>query len=954
MVTLTDNRKKVVDIDMWDAMADLPIVSVAGTELCGSDDTTRPDLYLSYLLSTYRYCWETNGWQPLCPNHVTNATRSALKFSRFQWYRGNCLGATNNTMDIAGLNKDDFNGKIIRITSGKWAGQTRNILDTGEPVIYDKWVATSATAFLITDSLKKWKVNQFIWRQVRIISNTWVTQVRKILYNDATTLYFYDSNYQQLEVWNNNPFSALAPYAAPVGNVTWTASHYVIEKSTITLDSNWDINPDATSSFVIEWGGFFNLGWLATTPFSQFMFYDALSDTYTYKTSPLSLLTAALWTDYVLEKLWDYKDYLWNRYVSNLPVVSATGKTVTIASLWWTNNQWKNYNIKVVSGTGIWQERRIVAHTNTLITIVRSWDIPLDNTSVIDIQADYETMWMAGNTFSILGKYDYEKDSWSPSNFFDYWTARNGAIQYGWQESFWITSITYLATWITGLTAIPVAKGTLYSIWDVLTIDAKWGKAIVETISTGWLVETVSLINAGTAGYTTGTKTTTGWTGSWCTLNVYSVWKTGKVVTPSNVNLAVWDEITISGSSVAWYNGVKNVFAIETLNSFDILVPDATVNYAFTSTQSATVLVDSTKNWTINEHAGKLVCHMIAWFNGAVLWRKILSNTVNTLTFDTITTAAVNGLGRYFIADIKPFGKAKQFLMYNQSEEGFATGGSTTTLIDTTKNREPDCWAWNRMRITSGTGSVSEITIISNGVNTLTYTTQTFTPDTTTEYQIMDTYGTVTGGAATTGLQDTTKKWKVNQFTGQKVRFTSGTGQNIEQIIVTNTVNTLVWATGTAPAVGTTYAILDSVTSGIPGRWTATELVWDYRNNNGRYMYAFRGGNTNIIDRYDIPKEKFDIAYFNGYGQTELFSTGTQYCFDGKNRIYINPNGTQRILYYDIAQNKIMPFTYFPDTQGTAIIGNRMEIISGENWEQFLYLNRQSTINFYRILLPTY
>jgi hypothetical protein len=119
-------------------------------------------------------------------------------------------------------------------------------------------------------------------------------------------------------------------------------------------------------------------------------------------------------------------------------------------------------------------------------------------------------------------------------------------------------------------------------------------------------------------------------------------------------------------------------------------------------------------------------------------------------------------------------------------------------------------------------------------------------------------------------------------------------------------------------------------------------------------MYAFRGGNTNIIDRYDITKEKFDIVYFNGYGQTELFSTGTQYCFDGKNRVYINPNGTQRILYYDIAQNKIMPFTYFPDTQGTAIIGNRMEIISGENGEQFLYLNRQSTINFYRILLPTY
>jgi hypothetical protein len=31
-----------------------------------------------------------------------------------------------------------------------------------------------------------------------------------------------------------------------------------------------------------------------------------------------------------------------------------------------------------------------------------------------------------------------------------------------------------------------------------------------------------------------------------------------------------------------------------------------------------------------------------------------------------------------------------------------------------------------------------------------------------------------------------------------------------------------------------------------------------------------------------------------------------------------------------------------------------MEIVSGTNGEKFLYLNRNSTINFYRILLPTY
>ena len=90
---------------------------------------------------------------------------------------------------------------------------------------------------------------------------------------------------------------------------------------------------------------------------------------------------------------------------------------------------------------------------------------------------------------------------------------------------------------------------------------------------------------------------------------------------------------------------------------------------AFTASQSATVLVDSTKNWTASEHIGRYVCHQIAGYNGATLWRRITANDATSLTFATITTAPVNGQGRYFIADCKPFGKAKQYLAPNQNEE---------------------------------------------------------------------------------------------------------------------------------------------------------------------------------------------------------------------------------------------------------------------------------------------
>jgi hypothetical protein len=130
----------------------------------------------------------------------------------------------------------------------------------------------------------------------------------------------------------------------------------------------------------------------------------------------------------------------------------------------------------------------------------------------------------------------------------------------------------------------------------------------------------------------------------------------------------------------------------------------------------------------------------------------------------------------------------------------------------------------------------------------------------------MDTYGIGTGTFATTTIADSTKNRAVNQWAGMKVRFTTGTGVNQESVIASNTATTLTFgAVTTAPDATTCYAILESNSSTATGRGLATELVWDFYNNNGRYMYAFRGGNTNIIDRYDITTEKFDVIHFNGY-----------------------------------------------------------------------------------------
>ena len=125
-------------------------------------------------------------------------------------------------------------------------------------------------------------------------------------------------------------------------------------------------------------------------------------------------------------------------------------------------------------------------------------------------------------------------------------------------------------------------------------------------------------------------------------------------------------------------------------------------------------------------------------------------------------------------------------------------------------------------------GRDAYLTITSNTVNTLTYATQTFTPDATTNYIIFDTFGTCTGAGSTTTIVDTTKNWAVNQWAGKRVRITGGAGFGLaaalnEILIVSNTANTLTFTaiTGLAPDATTTYTIL-----GVPPRGAGFEIVW--------------------------------------------------------------------------------------------------------------------------------
>ena len=88
-----------------------------------------------------------------------------------------------------------------------WATDWR-IVATPSNYSFASWTATSWGANTITNSAKTWTVNQFTNMQVRITWGTWIWQIRTIASNTATA---------------------------------------------ITTTANWTTNPDATSTYSVEW-----------------------------------------------------------------------------------------------------------------------------------------------------------------------------------------------------------------------------------------------------------------------------------------------------------------------------------------------------------------------------------------------------------------------------------------------------------------------------------------------------------------------------------------------------------------------------------------------------------------------------------------------------------------------------------------------------------------------------
>ena len=959
---VTNLLKPQVDQPVFEWMRFAPTATSSTATLLSSDADAR---YMYYIVgqAMFRYDTYSDSWQECAAPNIAPATAVAGKYDAYAGSRGHTISATSTTITIGGLGRlgNVCVGSKIRILYGTGAGQERTITACSDGVIHDNGLATTASATQIGDSTKKWRVNQWDGYNCRLTFSTGQSQVRRILYNDTTTLTFSDTNHQAVDSSNNTGFSAVTPFAVPV-TTAGAQTNFVIESSELTVDSAWTVTPDANSIYQIMTGGIWLMTAASSTPFAAFQYYDILLDSWFTKTpsGPMHH-AAALGTDFAIDTTGEAGGV----FLSGVTASSAAAKTLVQSGATYAYDRYTNYQLRIVSGKGIGQRRRIAANTADTFYLEKKWDITPDNTSGYAIYGDTDKVWLAGNASSALYQYSVEHDLWASAPTVDTGVARQISatpasgvtLSYGPpHEGYGVTSITYSASGILGVAVN--AAGTNYVAGDLVTCSTTGtnGQVYVTGVTAGGAVTSLQLAASG-SGYSNGSSNTTGGSGSGLTITL-TVGKVGNVVSAVNHDFRHGESVIIAGCATeTTFNDTFAVIGTNSQTAFSIAANSAaTQSPTAASSLTTTLIVDATQNWNTNEHVGRVVFVQTAGTSptnaGA---RRITANTATTLTLSSIISVMANGTSRYVIQEARPFGAMCIDKVAERSPNGWTTSGTATTLVDTTKNWRINQYQNCRVRIVSGTGEGNDVVITSNTATTLTVASwNVATPDATSKYEIMDSYGIVTTGAGTTTVTDANKNFPTNYLAGKRIRYIAGTASSsagtatVEVSVTSNTATVITVPTLTSNATDTFYAIYE-----IPARSTGTNIKWLYGlsdvEKKGRWLISPRGGASNIFDIFDIPTSTWELTPFIT-PITATLTTGSMYVYDGVDSYYFTKDATNRIYELDLSTFQVETATSIPYAHSTATLSNKFEIVKTVDGLTYLYVMRHTGQEMWRTL----
>lgn len=258
---------------------------------------------------------------------------------------------------------------------------------------------------------------------------------------------------------------------------------------------------------------------------------------------------------------------------------------------------------------------------------------------------------------------------------------------------------------------------------------------------------------------------------------------------------------------------------------------------------------------------------------------------------------------------------------YADFATGTATSATSTTLVNSDKSWTASQWINAQVRITGGTGAGQVRVITANTGTTLTVATWTVTPDATSTYTIE-------------GNDDALYLAGNNAVTLYKYSISGNTWSTLSPGA----------ARAAAPGAGMSLNWVRSVSA---SDWTNESAV-----KNGRYLYSFRGGASNALDIYDIAANTWtsNVVYQR---QTETFTTGSCHELVG-DYIYSTKDATGRFFRYDVAKQKLDPWSTLTYPQGAATVGDKLfdvEYVDGATTIRWIYHLRNTGTELFRCMV---
>jgi len=991
-MAITNKLKSLLDQPVWEwtRFNVTPLQTSAMTAAAGG--ANRRYLYNLNGTTMTRYDTFTDAFQILQSPAISPVGLVDITYKGYDGYYSNAI-PNGSTTTIAGSFIDGgvCKGKKIRILEGPNDGQERTITSVSNPIIVDPQVIVTSTVapLSITDSSKQWIVNQWKGYQFRVVSGNGKGMIKRIMYNNANTLYFGDVNYLGLEPRMSLPVFKVSP--SGVADATKTIG--VIEYQVATLDSALPIAATSATKYLIVGGAIWVASATTIAPFYTYQVYDILSDEWYQKSAYSSYYLSQLGgtgtppAAISLERIGEYA----GAYFTGGSVTSATLRTITDSALDLVPNRYDNYQVRLSDG----QVRVIKSHTNNTITFYRDLDSVPANGTTFEIYADNDKIYLSGGGLSTLLYYSIQRDAWGHGEIHDSGNVRNISIGSGSETPIPVTSIAY--------TASPNAYGV-----------------------------------SGAAGYAT-------------------------VATTINHRFKAGDPITVKGVTQAPYNVVNSLIpmasdAIANVGSLRYVVMSTPADASIANTDAGncilptnSVMPDVSKNWTTNEHRGKILFVSTNSIAATTNGRVIYSNTSNTLT-TAVFSAAHAIAAKYHIQDLRSLGatsglgtnnsvtisgnintgtniitgvsnaadvKIGSPLLTNSASMvgGTATGtptvrvtgvdvpnnivyissnaittGAITAVVDETLTngwgvasntslvafRQNDIelavstLIWNANVVTVTTFeqhgytngdlvSVRGVSVTSAADVTYmrTLVPVTIVNSTSFTYPAANTPTNTTAVAAvasnsTTLLVDGSKNWATNCFAGMRCKIIAGTGAGQEFTINSNTNNTLSFtAITTAPDRTSVYAIFP-----IQPRSTGhfMRFAGNPTNNDikGKYLISVRGGNTSTLEKLNITTNEWEFIDPQPLSIiSDTFGPGTVGAYDGKDRVYIQKNTTHRFVSIDVGTNEVAVYGQAPNpvTPTTVLAGNKCEIVESEDGLKYLYFQQNGGVEMYRTLL---